>query len=184
MSAVGGSADDLEFDAFVECRATAVVVAGEAASSVTTFGQLYRFSKTLPEPLLDELKQRAKETYSPYKRRICEAFAQAFNALPTRARSEVILNLMGFAQDEEVYLSVHDDRGHRILDHHELAEFLAQREITAIVNDSGNAAILRVGGKDFFRLNASAANTQGLSPPCFRAFYMGGAEDLLRESLE
>jgi hypothetical protein len=93
-----------------------------------------------------------------------------------------MLNLMGIEEGREVYLSIHDEGGIRVLDHDELAQFLENCELMADVYASGNAVIVSADGKQMFRMNASAANTQGMSAPCFRVFYGTGAEALMREA--
>lgn len=142
-----------------------------------SWAQLYRTSKALPA----NVKTGLKSQFQPAKGKMCSAVCSGFNALPPDERANLCLDLMGIVPGQRLFLSLHNDAGFKILAHRDLKTRIAQRELTATPDPGGNSLKIGEGEREYFRLNASASNTQGMSPPCFRVFYLPDAEGLLLE---
>ena len=185
MRQVGTNSDDITVPAFrASLDLAAEIFGARAVATIADFRQLYRFTKSGRNAAkLEDFKVRAKEIYEPVKAQLCERFCAAFNGLSGQRRAEVMLGLMGMVHGEPLHLLVHDDNAARALSHEDLAQFLRRSNLTASVNTNNSLVVLVAGVEDqiMFRLNSSASNSQGVSPPCWRIFYGAAAEVLLDE---
>lgn len=150
----------------------------------TSFAQLFAIRKAMEKnEKRREMELLAKEAYEPVKLKLCQKFTDAFNSLDPEARATLMTELMGVEEGSSLTLVVHDEKQCRILSHHGLVETLREFDLNAKVK-SANSLLIGSGNKDYFRLNSSAANGQGISPPAWRIFYCSDSETLLKDLAE
>lgn len=124
--------------------------------------------------LCDRLERTAKKAYEPHKYLMTKLLADAFNAAGPERRVAFVLNALSFVEDNEEYLLIHDDRGPHLFDVRALVGHVRSIALTAEVRPPGNSFFVLGDAVRLFRVNSSAANHQGLSTLCARAFFQGG----------
>lgn len=152
---------------------------GERGSRVASFGMLRTSRSQLKGAKLTRYDAVAKVAYAPYKRRMTEMLTSAFNDLPLRQRSKVVLEMLGIVTGEETYLVIHDRYSPRLYSTEKLVTYLGRGDLHAESQPPGNSLVIRTKDTRLFRLNSSATNHQGLSDPCARLFFLKGSAELL-----
>lgn len=131
--------------------------------------------------LCAKLDATAKKAYLPHKYRMTKILADAFNRVAHPQRVEFVLKSLAFVDANEEYLLVHDARGPHLFDARALVAHVRSIVLMAEVKPPGNSFRILGDGVRLFRVNSSAANHQGLSPLCARAFYQEGGGALLTD---